>query len=348
MLPFFEFWKTLGLSPECLSEQSEAIGRLGSTDSLSEWMMQASDLIQCCNEKEDTSRADLFAGKNEAFSSVSQAFYMGCLASGSGSKSVGRAFFSGYQLAIRELFQFPAAKGRFYSYCITESDGNHPRNIQTTCRVQGDQLLLNGTKTFVTAPDIATDLLIVASNGWKDNINELVVLQCNLADNAPKDKIRLDVFPAMAFVPEVRHGSVTLKQALLPVSVLHEGAGYENYVKPFRWYEDIHVFAALFGLVTTAAVKVGNHSVFRRLLNLSSSFCCLRPDDHGSSYAHLLCAGIMDHFRSMEGDITKVMYELGSVEGQAWERDRRITDVAEGVRKRRADIAWEKLRASAF
>jgi hypothetical protein len=270
---------------------------------------------------------------------------MGCLASGAKAHAVGRAFFSGYQAAIRELFRLPSVKGRLYSYCITESEGNHPRNIQTTCRKQGDRLVLNGTKTFVTAPDIATDFLVVASMGWKGHINELAVLQCSLLDVKTSDNFRLDVFPSMAFVPEVRHGSAAFKQADMPASVLRAGSGYESYVKPFRWYEDVHVFAALFGLATAVAVRVDNQSVSQRLLSLSFLLCSLRPENHADRYSHTLCAGIMEHFKLMEADIVKIMYELSDEQGIAWERDKRIFDVAGAARKRRAELAWQSFRS---
>ncbi|MCP5207092.1 MAG: hypothetical protein H7A01_07835 [Hahellaceae bacterium] len=341
MLPFVEFWKTLGQPRGDVSRFPEVIEKLGRTGSLSGWMTQASDVIHGYMESVDDKGADT-AGTKIVLPSVSQAFFMGCLASGAGSGAVGRAFFAGYQLAIRELFHMPYEKSRFYSYCITESEGNHPRNIQTTCHIQGDQLLLNGTKTFVTAPDIATDLLIVVSRGWRGSINELGVLHCCLTNEVVNEKVRIDVFPSMAFVPEVRHGSITLKQALLPIEILQQGAGYETFVKPFRWYEDIHVFAALFGMATSVAITSGDQSVAQRLLGLSHSLCGLRPEDHANSYAHLVCAGVMEQFRSMEGDITRVMYELSEAQGQAWERDRRIVDVAGAARKRRAELAWQK------
>ncbi len=340
MQPFFDFWQTLGSPKESGPKIPEVVEKLGDVGSLSAWVMQASAFINGNVKSIDV------AGKSGALSSVSQAFFLGCLASGSGTNGVGRAFYSSYQLAIRELFRLPAEKGRFYSYCITESEGNHPRHIQTTCRLQGDQLLVNGTKTFVTAPDIATDLLIVASRGWLEGRNELAVLHCSLANETVKDKVRLDVFPSMAFVPEVRHGSISLKEALLPIDILQQGANYETFVKPFRWYEDIHVFAGLFGLVAAAAIMCGDKSVSLRLLGLSSSLCGLRPEDYADSYSHLLCAGVMEHFRSMADDVSRVMYELSEAHGQAWERDRRIVDVAEFARKRRAELAWKKLTKS--
>lgn len=329
-------------------------------EQLLEWFSAAADTVKSFNssvmnlsgearvslsvqgDDSDNSEIDVPA----TLSSLKSAFLYGCLASESGEHAVGRAFYAGYQLAISELFGVSVSADRRFSYCITESEGNHPRNIQATLESVADGVLLSGRKSFVTAPDIATDLFVVASEGWREGLNQLKVLHYQLPEASAVNKVdagvALGIFPAMAFVPEIMHGSIAFHKAF----VCQKGVlgGYEDYVRPFRWYEDLHVFSALFGFIATTATRCGDQSVALRMLTLASVIVDLSPSQSTDKASHLLFSGVQAFFRSMEGDIARMMHHISEVRGSAWDRDKRIFDVAEAVRNKRTSLAWQELQ----
>src|SRR5262245_48690889 len=76
---------------------------------------------------------------------------------------VGWAFASGYQAALRALVP-DLPRATLAAFCVTEADGNRPRDIRTTIAPQPDGALrIDGAKRWTTLGPSSTLLLIVGA-----------------------------------------------------------------------------------------------------------------------------------------------------------------------------------------
>lgn len=300
-------------------------------NSLKDWFFQAKAIV-----KKFLLDDDLLDHR-----SLYQPFLMGMLAQKEGELAMGRVFYSGYQAAIKGLFDLPD-DDRLYSYCVTESEGNGPKQIQTLLRGHGGFRSMTGRKTFVTSPDIATDFMVVCSEGWLDERNRIKVVHCRKPESGFGEGVKLDVFPALPFIPEIKHGSLLLSEVAVPEESVFEGEGYESYVRPFRWCEDLCVFAASFGYLCAVALTVGNRKVMHRLVLLSATLLSLDPkvDDEAS---HMVFAGLQEVFLEMRPGLSDMMVQAGTEINDMWLRDLKLFDVANAARKKRAEMAWQSL-----
>src|SRR5262245_25603109 len=94
----------------------------------------------------------------------------------------------------------------------------------------------------------AQSLLVVASTGNVDGKNRLRVVR------VPANAAGVRIEPAVApFVPEIAHARVTLDGVRVSAGDLLPGDGYDDYLKPFRTIEDLHVHGALLGYLIGVA-----------------------------------------------------------------------------------------------
>jgi alkylation response protein AidB-like acyl-CoA dehydrogenase len=115
---------------------------------------------------------------------------------------VGWAFASGYQAALRALF--PDAPGdKLCALCVTEADGNSPKAIRSTLRMDGGWLL-NGAKRWTTlGPDGA--LFFVAARD-EAAIEGKMQRSSGLSSGSPG--LEDQAMPETKFVPEVPHAQL--------------------------------------------------------------------------------------------------------------------------------------------
>src|SRR5258706_9436084 len=154
---------------------------------------------------------------------------------------VGWAFASGYQAALRALFP-DAPVDRICALCVTEADGNSPKAIRSSLRKDGPQWLFNGAKRWTAlGPDGA--LFFVAARDEAASDKRASIKLVRVSSDAPGLKIQ--PMPATKFVPEVPHAQLQFENLKIKEGELLPGDGYDQYVKPFRTVEDIHVQAAV-------------------------------------------------------------------------------------------------------
>jgi hypothetical protein len=158
---------------------------------------------------------------------------------------IGWAFASGYQAACQRLLPKVAA-GEVVALCASEKGSTHPRAIQTTL---GDGCL-SGDKSFVTLAPMATLLVVVARAG-QDSAGRPRLVGALVRPGGAG--VALSEGRALPFIPEVPHGRLVLRAA--PCTVL-PGDGYTHCLKPFRTIEDIHIQAAMLGLI----VQIGRRN----------------------------------------------------------------------------------------
>ena len=169
---------------------------------------------------------------------------------------LGFAFANGYAEALRALVGDVGVA----ALCATEEGGAHPRAIQT--RLEAGEL--TGKKKWATGATSAAVLLVVASTGIVDGKNQLRVVR--VAANAPGVRMHPTSSP---FVPEIPHAEIELDHVRVADSDVLPGDGYEDYLKPFRTVEDIHVHAALAGYAAGVARRRGWHELAERWLALA-------------------------------------------------------------------------------
>lgn len=260
---------------------------------------------------------------------------------------LGFAFASGYAEALR--FLVPSSDAAIAALCATEEAGNHPRAIRTTLAPTADgHYKLDGRKRWTTAATEAASLIVIASIGEDATTgrNRLRAVRVPVATTG----VRLH--PSTApFVPEIPHAEVELVDVHVPASAVLPGDGYDDYLKPFRTIEDLHVHAALVGYLIGVARR---HSLpphlVDALLALASATLALSQLDLKAPATHLALAGVLALATTLVDDIEHAWTPANSSanptdatntddERQRWLRDRALLHVASKARAARLAAA---------
>jgi hypothetical protein len=149
---------------------------------------------------------------------------------------------------------------------------------------------------------------------------------------------------AAPFIPEIPHAEITLDRVAVTAADLLPGDGYDNYVKPFRTIEDIHVHAALLGyLVGVAQRRAFARDVIERLLALAVAIRGAALADPKSPTTHVALAGMFALVAREVAAIEALWAPSPDDEWQRWQRDRALLQVAGKARDARRDKAWSLL-----
>jgi len=255
------------------------------------------------------------------------------LRGGHAADGVGPAFVAGYGAALAALVPGVAART---SLCATEQGGAHPRAIATTL-ADGR---LRGRKTWATLAHQAELLLVVASTGADERGRNRLRLVRVRAD-APG--VTITPMPAPPFAPEIGHAEVVLDVAVAADDVL-PGDGYDDYLKPFRTVEDVHVHAALLGWVLALAERhAWPHELIERLLAVAAALRALAAAPPLAPATHLALAGAIATTREL---LDRAPWASLDPDAHArWQRDRPLLDVAGRARAARLEAAWRAVAA---
>jgi alkylation response protein AidB-like acyl-CoA dehydrogenase len=256
------------------------------------------------------------------------------LAGGALADRLGFAFAGGYSEALRALV--PGLSG-ITALCATEEGGNRPRAIKTVLAPLGDgRYVVRGKKKWATVGGEASVLLVVASTGEVDGKNRLRVVR------VPADaKLVASTVP---FVPEIPHAEIELDGVEVSEADLLPGDGYDEYLKPFRTVEDLHVHAALAGyLIGVARRHELGHEPIQKLLAIASAVRSLAAADRGAPSTHLALAGLIELATTVAGEVEQRWSKLGGDEHARWQRDRSLLKVASSARVARGERAWQAI-----
>jgi hypothetical protein len=263
------------------------------------------------------------------------------LLGGSSSNGVGYAFAAGYQSALAALTGKPDSN-TLSAMCVSESGGNHPRNIQTRLITDQQGLTrLNGAKTFITGGTRADRLLVAATNGTQaDGRPALKVV--SIRSNAPG--VSVTPMAPLPFVPEVEHASVSFDDVVIHEQDILAGDGYADYVKPFRTIEDIHVTLALCGYLFQVCRSLpGSHEQLPCWLNLIASHLQLADLPPMEPTTHALLSGARQQLEKQLPPLESV-WQSGDPESfTRWQRDKALLSVAEKARTQRTATALRQL-----
>jgi hypothetical protein len=235
----------------------------------------------------------------------------------------GLAFLAGYQGALRVLW--PCAPWSLGALCVTENKSVRPADMQTRL----SDLRLHGRKDFVTAGD-AADWLLVAAR--EEPQGHAVNVALGVVRNGDPG-IRVEVLPSLPLMPDIGHARLHLEGAHCERLA---GDGWDDYVKPFRSIEDLHVLTA----VGAWLYGVGQESNWPqalqlRLLGLLAGCAEVARQGPTQPVTHLLLAGLFAQFAALDTEV-HAAFAAGPADWAAlWQRDRGLLSIAAAARGKR-------------
>jgi acyl-CoA dehydrogenase len=253
---------------------------------------------------------------------------------------VGWAFASGYQAALRALFA-DAPVDRICALCVTEADGNSPKAIKSSLTKNGAGWVLNGAKRWTTlGPEGA--LFFVAARDEAASSERPAIKMARVSSDAPGLTVQL--MPATKFVPEVPHAQLRFKD--VNVAELLPGDGYDQYVKPFRTVEDIHVQAAVLSYLMREGQRLGwPQGWLERLSALIAGLGKLSDMPASHAETHIALAGALAIGGGLIAEADTFWANSAADPAAArWSRDRELLTVAGQARELRTQRAWDQLR----
>ncbi|AKU98998.1 Acyl-CoA dehydrogenase [Labilithrix luteola] len=268
---------------------------------------------------------------------------------------LGYAFVAGYEAALGRLFEHASAQQpegtaplvahpggrRRLALGATEAGGAHPRAITTRLDKEGGALVLRGEKTFVTLAPVADAMLVVASRGpAADGTNRLRLVRVSTSARG----LRIEPRKETPFAPEIPHARVTFENVVVEPDAVLPGDGYAHWLKPFRTIEDVHVLAAAVGYLLGVSRAHGwDRAVATELASLALSLVDLGARDPSNPLTHVLLAGTFSQARHLVERVEPFWAKTHDEERDRWQRDRPLLDVAEMVRQKRTQAAFEAL-----
>ena len=255
---------------------------------------------------------------------------------------VGWAFASGYQAALRALF--PDAPGnRICALCVTEADGNSPKAIKSSLTRSSGDWTLNGSKRWTTlGPE--GGLFFVAARDETASGKRVSIRIARIESGT--EGLIIEGMPPAKFVPEVPHARLQFENLKVKATAILEGDGYDQYVKPFRTVEDIHVQAAVLSYLMREGQRLSwPQHWLERLSALLAALGKLSDMPASHPETHIALAGALAISAGLIGE-TEAFWQAAAADPAAlrWARDRELLKVASVAREQRTRRAWERLR----
>jgi len=255
--------------------------------------------------------------------------------------SVGQAFINGYEVAIQRL---TAIDTREYvaAVCVTENKSTHPTSMRSSLSADAKgNYILSGKKDFVTLAGDAKKLLVAVKVGESEvgkNIIKLVEVDVFASG------VNIQRLPELPFVPDVSHGVVLFDSVKIDSDNIFSGDGYANYVKPFRWFEDINVFMSVSAYLFKLTLAFGWPKEARvEMISLLVGLSSLHKMKANDSIAHIV---MFDLTVAIDKWLVRYDAEWNKVPGDIqlhWKRDLALLKIATRARKARYDNAMTAL-----
>ncbi|MBL8382685.1 MAG: acyl-CoA dehydrogenase family protein [Burkholderiales bacterium] len=256
------------------------------------------------------------------------------IAGGFAADRVAWAFGAGYQGALRALDpSLPDAA--IACLCVTEANGNAPRNIASTLVPREDGFALSGRKKWSTLGPEGTLLLVAARLPDADAQGRPRIRVARV--NAAARGVRIESMPPTRFVPELPHAEVHLDDVAVAASDVLEGDGYLRVVKPFRSIEDIHVNAAVLAYLLREARRLRWPAAWlAEAVQTLVSFHALAGLDPARAATHVALEGVLAAARRLaQAADAHFAARADSAAAARWQRDRSLFGVASAARARR-------------
>lgn len=266
------------------------------------------------------------------------------IAGGYAADRIGWAFTAGYQAALRALLpDLPPEP--IAAFCVTEADGNRPKDIRTTVERDGEAgWRLSGSKRWTTlGPD--GGLFFVAARDASVAGERAAIRMVRVPSASPG--VTIEAMPPTRFVPEVPHAQLRFDGVAVAAGALLPGDGYERYVKPFRTVEDVHVSAAQLAYTLREARRFGwPQDWLARALAVLEALRGLAREDPSAPAMHLALAGALAaHAQLLREADTHWTHAPDAAARTRWLRDRELGSVAGKARALRTERAWQRIGA---
>lgn len=255
--------------------------------------------------------------------------------------SVGQAFIYGYEVAIQRLTGLDT-KHQLAAFCVTENKSTHPQAMHTSIEARGEELvLLNGKKDFVTLAGTSKWLLVAAKSGVSNDGRSQIKL---LKVDASLPGVEIEMLPTLPFMPDVSHGVVTFDSVSINKHDVFSGDGYGDFVKPFRWFEDINVFVSLAGYLLKVASTYQWPLASRvELISILTVLLGMQRMVGDEPAAHIV---MFDQIARLERWLDQYKDAWDGVEASVatgWARDRGVLKIASHARAARYKNALSRL-----
>jgi len=268
------------------------------------------------------------------------------VAGGFAADRVGWAFASGYQAALRALLP-DLPHDTLAAFCVTEAQGNRPRDIRTTIVPQGDGTLrIDGAKRWTTLGPSGTLLLVVGALPSSGDATRPLLKVARVP--VPTPGLVLQPMPPTRFVPEVPHAQVLLDDVRVRADALLPHDGYDAYVKPFRTIEDLHVtLAVLAYLLREGRARDWPAAFNEQVVAALSVLLALAGDDARDALTHVALAGALRIAHRLYAEASTLWaVTADDPAARRWQRDVPLFEVAGSAREQRAERAWERVGAA--
>ena len=253
---------------------------------------------------------------------------------------LGWAFAAGYQAAMRAAFSSEGAMTE--AFCATETGGMRPRELKTTLVRAAEGWVLEGAKGWSTFGDACDNLLVVARDTAAETPERAVLRVVRVPASAPG--VAFNAQPPLPFISEVPHTAVTFSAVAVADSAVLPGDGYNDYLKPFRTVEDVHVTLAMLAHGLREIRRVGDSGPL--LADLAAGLLATSALVGAPPLApttHLLLDAVQTQAGALYARVGTRLMESGDAAASRWQRDTPVFKVAAKARARRAQRAREQL-----
>ena len=238
----------------------------------------------------------------------------------------GLAFLAGYQAALRALW--PEAPASLGAFCVTERRSVRPADMTTRFH----EGRLSGCKDFVTGGSEA-DWFLVAARSEPEGESVRISL-CSIARDTAG--VALERLPPLPIAPDIPHARLLLDGAeaqALP------GDGWDDYAKPFRTLEDIHVLLALSAWLYSVCLECRWPQALRlKLTGVLAAGSEVARLDPREATTHLLLGGVFAQFESLQAELDVALESAGEW-AALWRRDSGLLRIAGSARQKRLEKA---------
>lgn len=267
----------------------------------------------------------------------------GVLHEASRADRLGAAFGVGYLAALRALFGGFAGEG-LCALCVTEKGSTRPKDLRTLLRSEGDGLVLDGEKSFVTFGTHAERYLVAAIEAGSEGVSPRVRVVRVRAGTAG---VSVSPKGAAPIAPEIPHAAVRFEGVRVAREDVLEGDGYARAVKPFRTVEDLHVLAAATAYLAGVTARAAwTHEAREELFALALATRSLALMSPYETATHLALAGCFATLRGWLARNEAQWAKCAPEERERWVRDAALLLVAERAREARRAGAWTRLEGA--
>lgn len=254
------------------------------------------------------------------------------------------AFAAGYCSALQSLVP-SLPENTITCFCISEDGGGHPRAIKSQLvpvlndAGQAKAFTLNGKKKFITCAKEADLFLVAASAGISDDGKNSIRI---MTIDSKTPGIRIVPMKNLHLVPEISHCELIFTDVKILEIDLLPGDGYTDYIKPFRTVEDLHISAGILGYLFKNACRYDwgtdiKESILGRIASVRNLALCSPT----APAVHIVTGDVLNQIKELFTRLEPFWVKVGGQAKQAWDRDKILMNIADKVRTRRLQTAWE-------